>query len=87
MDAFAPLMFHTVQDTLLLLIASLLCLQWGSVSVHISSFAITVLLPTAHSCYIYSDLLLYRLTLQYQTDYCPSLKAVSFDIAHNFNLA
>jgi hypothetical protein len=38
MDAFTPLMFHTVQDTLLLLIASLLCLQWGSVSVHISSF-------------------------------------------------
>ena len=37
MDAFGPLMFHTLQDTLLLLIASLLCLQWGSVSVHISS--------------------------------------------------
>jgi hypothetical protein len=35
---------------------------------------VTVLPSTAHSYYIYSGLLLYRLTSQCRADYCTSLR-------------
>jgi hypothetical protein len=62
MDAFGPLMSHTLQDTLLLLIASLLCSQWGSVSVHISSLSslcyhLLRTVTTSTRVYCFTDLL------------------------------
>ena len=49
--------------------------------------AITVLPHTAHSYYIYSGLLLYRLTSQYRTDYCTSLRQCLLTLPTTFNLA